>query len=97
MEKLCAQCEHYIGAGDWDLCCKLQKRRLCHENDAACPEFKKMMRCINRTSYVGAFRCSICGKSCLESDVGDTCPFCGSTITGALWGGQKHYREGTQA
>lgn len=24
----CGQCEHFLGMGDWDLCCKRQERRL---------------------------------------------------------------------
>ena len=32
----CGECKHYMGYGDWDLCCRLQKRRLCYENTESC-------------------------------------------------------------
>lgn len=38
--KTCGNCVHFMGFGDFDLCCKIQKRRLCYENEAACEAFK---------------------------------------------------------
>jgi hypothetical protein len=93
--RTCAQCEHYIGCGDWDLCCKRGVRRLCNEDSDAddCEEFEQAKACRNVTSYVGMFRCSTCGFFCREDEVGDTCPRCGNEITGALWSEQRHYRR----
>ena len=97
MSKVCAQCSHYIGAGDWDLCCNQKDGpRLCYEDTSAdeCPMFHQTTICKNRTSYVGMFRCSICNHFCREASVGDTCPGCGRRITGAMWAGQKHFDVG---
>lgn len=95
MSKVCAQCNHYIGGGDWDLCCGKGMQRLCYEDTAAddCVKFEQSAECKNTSSYVGMFRCSICGHLCRESLVGDTCPECGNEVTGALWKDQKHYKE----
>lgn len=39
--KTCGECNNFWDCGDWDLCCALQKRRLCYENDAACEDFER--------------------------------------------------------
>ncbi len=39
--KTCGNCAHFMGFGDFDLCCKIQKRRLCYENEASCEAFKE--------------------------------------------------------
>lgn len=82
--KTCVQCSHYIGGGDWDLCCHAGEHRLCYEDTPAddCPSFKQTTLCKNHSSYVG-----MC-----EDEVGETCPNCGSTIAGAMWSGQKHWK-----
>ena len=36
----CADCKHYIGAGDWNLCCRL-KYGLCYESTPACTKFEE--------------------------------------------------------
>lgn len=36
--KHCYQCEHFIGGGDFALCCKL-KYDLCYKNTNACEHF----------------------------------------------------------
>ena len=93
MSKVCAQCSHYIGVGDGDLCCNQGERRLCYEDSPAddCPRFHQTTVCKNRTSYVAMFRCSICNHFDREANVGETCPGCGRRITGAMWRDQKHW------
>ena len=96
--KVCGQCSHYIGAGDWDICCNsVGGKRLCYEDTDAgdCPHFEQTRFCRNVTSYVGMFRCSICDLFVREEAVGDECPRCGRSIHGALWNGQRHYKEDT--
>lgn len=96
--KVCGQCSHYIGCGDWDLCCNQGQKRLCYEDTPAddCQKFHQTTVCKNRTSYVGMFRCSICNHFEREDNVGDICPGCGRTITGAMWSGQKHWDRSEQ-
>lgn len=50
----CGSCEHYIGCGDWNLCCSIKHPtkgereqgitypfgHLCYEDTLACDEFK---------------------------------------------------------
>ena len=46
--KTCKDCEYFIGAGDWDLCCSNPPARakdsccgfLCYEDTEACENFK---------------------------------------------------------
>ena len=94
--KVCGQCSHYIGCGDWDLCCSQGRRRLCYEDTPAdgCRKFDQTTVCDNRASCVGMFRCSICNHFGREEDVGDTCPGCGHAITGPMWSVQKHWDGG---
>lgn len=91
--RLCVQCSHYIGCGDWDLCCNQQEKRLCYEDTPAddCPKFHQTTLCKNHSSYVGMFRCTICGYFDREANVDKECPNCGNTIRGAMWRGQKHF------
>ena len=42
----CGECAHFLGAGDWDLCCELPHPEypyghLCYEWTEACERFKK--------------------------------------------------------
>lgn len=37
----CGECNNFRGCDDWALCCVLQKRRLCYENDQACEDFER--------------------------------------------------------
>ena len=37
----CGTCQHFIGAGDWDLCCMISERRLCYKNDDACEKYEE--------------------------------------------------------
>lgn len=37
---VCANCENFIGGGDWGLCCKITYD-LCYENTKACDDFKQ--------------------------------------------------------
>lgn len=37
----CGTCKYFTGAGDWDLCCMKDKRRLCYEYYDACDEFEE--------------------------------------------------------
>ena len=92
---ICAQYDNYKGGGDWGLCCKKTYDLRYGDTKADdCPEFAQKAECINASSYVGMFRCSKCGCFCREESVGDTCPGCGEAITGAQWGGQKHWKGG---
>ena len=43
--KVCADCKHFIGGGDWNLCCDLHHEGypygfLCYENTDACDKFE---------------------------------------------------------
>ena len=38
--RYCASCKHYMGMGDWSLCCDL-KHDLCYENTPACSRYEK--------------------------------------------------------
>lgn len=38
----CATCKHFIGAGDWNLCCDL-KYDLCYEHTLACDKYELKM------------------------------------------------------
>lgn len=79
----CGQCEHYIGMGDWDLCCDIQKMRLCSETTEACDGFEQNQRCVNVSTKVGGFFCSKCGEYGWDLDYVE-CPRCGEEITGTL-------------
>lgn len=35
----CATCKHFIGAGDWNLCCDL-KYDLCYKHTPACEKYE---------------------------------------------------------
>lgn len=37
--KHCYQCKHFIGGGDWNLCCS-KKYELCYKNTNACHLFE---------------------------------------------------------
>lgn len=39
--KHCYQCKHFLGGGDWNLCCNL-KYELCYKPDNACSDFEEM-------------------------------------------------------
>ena len=36
----CGECEHFLGCGDWNLCCSL-KNGLCYKTTVACEHFIK--------------------------------------------------------
>ena len=36
----CGTCKYYIGAGDWDLCCEKQARRLTYGYNDACEQYE---------------------------------------------------------
>lgn len=57
--KICAQCVHYLGGGDFGTCCVLEYG-LCYEDTPACENFEQTNVCTNASSYLGCFRCSIC-------------------------------------
>ncbi len=40
-KKVCGNCKFFWGCGDWDLCCSLQKRRLCYEDEEACEAWNR--------------------------------------------------------
>lgn len=90
----CGQCEHFLGMGDWDLCCEKQERRLTYENQDACGRFEQAKSCRNVSAVVGGFFCSICGRNGWDSIVVDMkCPKCGNEIEGALFGGSLGWRD----
>ena len=33
---MCGECKYFCNAGDFDLCCAINERRLCYANDDAC-------------------------------------------------------------
>ena len=37
---LCGNCKHYIGGGDWNLCCDLQYD-LCYVDTKACDKYER--------------------------------------------------------
>lgn len=41
-EKICLNCEHYLGGGDWGLACKADYYRLPNSTDKACAKFKRL-------------------------------------------------------
>ena len=46
MEKTCKDCAHFIGCGDWDLCCTEAHEGypfgfLCYEDTPACKKFEE--------------------------------------------------------
>ena len=46
----CGTCRHFIGAGDFDLCCMLHMRRLCYKDDDACERWDE--KTIDRDSTI---------------------------------------------
>ena len=40
ISKICKNCTHFIGGGDWNLCCDL-KPDLCYAEDLACIAFQE--------------------------------------------------------
>lgn len=45
-DKHCKTCKHFIGSGDWDLCCDLPHPDypcgfLCYEDDEACEQYEE--------------------------------------------------------
>lgn len=48
IKNYCKDCEHFLGGGDWDLCCKNSPKDqvgwcgfLCYEGTPACENFKE--------------------------------------------------------
>ena len=46
MSKTCKDCDHFMGLGDWDLCCTERHEGypfgfLCYEDTEACKKFKE--------------------------------------------------------
>lgn len=39
-EKVCAKCSHFLGMGDWNLCCD-KMYGLCYEDTEACDDYKE--------------------------------------------------------
>ncbi len=38
-ERVCGTCGHYIGGGDWNLCCDM-KYDLCYQSTPACENYE---------------------------------------------------------
>lgn len=62
MSKTCKDCAHFIGLGDWDLCCTEHHEGypfgfLCYEDTEACEKFEEEQavecdgRCLNCDHY----------------------------------------------
>ena len=61
MDKTCKDCVHFIGMGDWDLCCTESHEGypfgfLCYEDTPACEKFAEEVvecdgRCLNCDYY----------------------------------------------
>lgn len=72
MKNFCVFCEHFIGGGDWNLCCD-QKHDgypfgfLCYETDEACEKFKEDYRA-KRAFITGVRMC----KKAMENEKGIT-------------------------
>lgn len=45
--KTCGSCRHYIGGGDWNLCCELQYD-LCYKDTVACNNYDFSQATIDR-------------------------------------------------
>lgn len=48
MDKTCKDCAHFIGAGDWNLCCTEHHEGypfgfLCYEDTPACEKFERKL------------------------------------------------------
>lgn len=41
--KTCKDCVHFLGFGDWNLCCKI-KPDLCYKDTPACDDFEESNR-----------------------------------------------------
>lgn len=59
MNNYCAFCKHFIGAGDWDLCCDLKHEGypcgfLCYEDTEACDKFEEDY--FAKRAFVAGFR-----------------------------------------
>ena len=37
----CGTCKHFTGAGDFDLCCMIDQRRLCYKHYDACEKYEE--------------------------------------------------------
>lgn len=53
MDKTCKDCSHFIGCGDWDLCCTETHEGypfgfLCYEDTPACKKFEEKNECDGR-------------------------------------------------
>lgn len=52
MDKTCKDCVHFIGCGDWDLCCTERHDGypfgfLCYEDTPACEKFEEKVGDVN--------------------------------------------------
>lgn len=91
--KKCGQCDHFIGAGDWSLCCT-EMHWLTYDLCESCDKFVQAETCRNVSSKVGGFFCSICGENGRDSIVRDMrCPGCGNEVVGAIFRGQLGWRD----
>lgn len=63
MGKVCAQCENFIGFGDWGLSCS-KMYGITSESSSAddCHNFVQETEFKNASRIVSGFRCSICGE-----------------------------------
>ena len=57
MSKTCKMCDHFIGAGDWNLCCTQRHEGypfgfLCYEDTPACAKFQDKAAATNKTEGV---------------------------------------------
>lgn len=58
MDKICKNCNNFIGGGDWNLCCKNPPEEqitwigfICYEDTEACKNFKPKEQTENQEFY----------------------------------------------
>lgn len=77
MNKTCGSCTHYLGGGDWNLCCD-QMYELCYKDTPACDKYNPL--------YDATLVCPECGypASFHETDIGYClnwrCDNCGAEV-----------------
>lgn len=89
--KTCGQCNHFTGAGDWNLCCDIshptlkEKERgldfyfghLCYEDTEACDAFEETARW--KGAGMGEYYCSRCSET-VDGNRRLRCPNCNARM-----------------
>lgn len=62
----CCTCKHFTDAGDFDLCCGLDVRRLCYKDDEACEKWETILQLttymVSHKAVDNALRCTHSGR-----------------------------------